>query len=93
MGFEDGKHHGEAAGIPADHGPARRAERGRRHQRLDFHQQRARALDAGEHGVDVTGVIAREGETDAVPAGRCRPAGVERVDRLDGVEHQPTAVG
>ena len=50
MRFQHGEHHGEPARIPADHRAARRAERGRRDQRLDLDQQRPRALDAGEHG-------------------------------------------
>ena len=46
--LQNGQHHGEAVGIPADDGMARRAEGGGRHQRLDLDQQRPRALDAGE---------------------------------------------
>ena len=49
MGLQHRQHHRQPARVPADHGAARRAERGRRHQRLDFDQQRPRALDAGEH--------------------------------------------
>ena len=49
MGFQYRQHHGQPARVPADDGASWRAERGRRHQRLDFDQQRPRALDAGEH--------------------------------------------
>ena len=46
--LQHGQHHGEAAGVPADHGAPRRAERRGRDQRLDLDQHRARALHAGE---------------------------------------------
>ncbi len=49
MGLQYRQYHRQPARIPADHGAARRAERGRRHQRLQFDQHRAGALDAGEY--------------------------------------------
>ena len=48
MGPQHRQHHRQPARVPADHGAARGTERGRRHQRLQFHQRRAGALDAGE---------------------------------------------
>ena len=44
--LQHGQHHGEPSGVPADDGPARRAGGGRADQRLDFDQQRPRALHA-----------------------------------------------
>ncbi len=49
MGLQHRQHHRQPARIPAHHGAARGAERGRRHQRLQFHQHRPGAFDAGEH--------------------------------------------
>ena len=49
MRFEHGEHHGQPARVPADDGATRRAERGRRNERLDLDQQRPRAFDPGEH--------------------------------------------
>ena len=46
---QDGEQHGQTPPVPADHGAPRRAERARPDQRLDLDQQRARALDPGEH--------------------------------------------
>ena len=48
MRLQHGQNHRQTAGVPADHGAARRAERRRRDQRLNFHQQRPGPLDAGE---------------------------------------------
>ena len=50
MGLQHRQYHCKPARVPAHHGPARRPEGGRRHQRLQFHQQRAGTLDAGEYG-------------------------------------------
>ena len=47
MGLEHGEHHREPARIPADDSTARRAERGRCHQRLQLDQHGACSLDAG----------------------------------------------
>ncbi len=48
--FQHRQHHGEPARLPTDDRAARRAQRGRRHERLDLDQKRPRALDPGEHG-------------------------------------------
>jgi len=58
MGLEHGEHHREPARVPPHHRPARRCERSRRHQRLQFHQHRAGALDAGEDGCPRTTEVA-----------------------------------
>src|SRR5690606_37777922 len=46
--IEHGEHHGEPSRIPAHHGPARRAERALRDERLDLDEHGPRALDARE---------------------------------------------
>jgi hypothetical protein len=50
MGLEHCEHHRQPAWVPSDDGASRRAERGRRDQRLDFDEKRPRAFDAGEDG-------------------------------------------
>ena len=62
MGFENRQHHGQPVRIPADDGAPRRAERGRRHQRLQFHQHRTCALEAGEYRGARTAEVARRQE-------------------------------
>ena len=49
-GVQHGEQHGKAVAVPADDGAARRAEPGRRDQRLDFDEERPRPFDAGKHG-------------------------------------------
>ncbi len=49
MRLQHGEDHGKPRPVPADDGPARRAERGGGDQRLYFHQYRTRAFHAGEY--------------------------------------------
>ena len=50
MGLQHGKNHGEPVWVPADDGAARGAERRRRDECLNLHQQRPRSFYSGEHG-------------------------------------------
>src|SRR5262249_45456829 len=49
MRIEDRQDHRKAALVPADDGASRRAESGRRYQRLDLYKQRPGALHAGKY--------------------------------------------
>ena len=88
MGLKHRQHGSEAGCIPTDDGAARRAQRRWRHQRLNFHQNRARAFHAGkDSGSGRGGVAARQKQRRGVRHfGKAEAGHFKNADFVGGAE-------